>query len=69
MFSDFQKQELSNRFLLILQQEKAGRADSREGLAEKMAEAAREYLATQFTAKEEKHGGWGIHRSSDVQNN
>ncbi len=66
MFNDFQRSELVGRLLLILEQDKAGRADARQELAEKLVDAAREYLDTQYSAKPQDTGGYGITRSTDV---
>lgn len=67
MFNDFQKGELAIRLKLILEQSKAGRADDRDALAERLAEAASEYASTQFTANKQVDGPPGVVRSSDVE--
>lgn len=67
MFNDFQRDELVGRLRLVLEQEKAGKADNRQALAETLVAAAREYLASQFKdSKTKADGGLGVTRGHDV---
>jgi len=66
MFNDFQKDELISRLRLILEQNRAGRADDRNELAERLVEATREYLATQYSSKPIAGGPPGVIQSNDI---
>ena len=50
MFDDTQRAELIGQMMVILTQQKAGKADARADLAALLVDATREYLASQYTA-------------------
>lgn len=67
MFNDNERNELVGRILLMLEQEKAGKAVARQELAEKLVDEAREYLKGRYNASTGKNpGGFGVHKGTDI---
>jgi hypothetical protein len=67
MFDDQQRAELIGRMMIILTEQKAGKADARADLAALLVDATREYLASQYTANFNKdHRPDGIFQTRDV---
>ena len=66
MFTDAERNELVGRLLLILEQEKVGRADARQSLAEQLADTTRNYLGGRYNTKRDEHGGFGVHKGQDL---
>jgi hypothetical protein len=65
MFTDDERGELISRLLLVLEQNRAGRADDRQKLAEELVDKARDYLKGRYsTAK--RGGPPGVVRSNDI---
>ena len=62
MFTDEERNDMVGYLMLILEQEKAGRADARRELAEKLVDEARSFLAGKYNAgndpKDNKTGMW-----------
>ena len=66
MFTDSERTELISRLMMVLDQQKAGRADARKDLAELLADVTREYLKGRYNAgNDEEQNQTGVHRSQD----
>jgi len=51
MFTDDESVQLISRFMMILEDKKAGKADARNALASELADAAREFLKGRYNTK------------------
>jgi hypothetical protein len=56
MFTDSEAQELQNVLKQVLEDNKAGRPDTRDGVAAALVGAAREFLAGKYSAKDPRAG-------------
>ena len=62
MFTDEERNEMVEELLMIIESEKAGRADGRRALAEKLVDSARDFLRDKYNAgndpQDNKSGMW-----------
>ena len=68
MFSDSERNELVSILVAILEEEKAGKAATRDELAAKLVDSSREYLAGRYNTAKKDTGGFGVHKGTDILN-
>jgi len=66
MFTNEEKKDLIQEFKRVLEENKAGRPDTRDGLADLLAETARKYLAGRYNTKPASAKEIGIHTTRDT---